>query len=84
MKELMYGDDANNKAAALAIVKEACKTELVLDMVESIGMLDFETRKDVASVFGSIMRMDVVEKGPGGERCESGLGTITSWGTWTS
>jgi calcium binding protein 39 len=67
MKELMYGDDANNKAAALAIVKEACKTELVLDMVESIGMLDFETRKDVASVFGSIMRMDVVEKGPGGE-----------------
>jgi calcium binding protein 39 len=67
MKELMYGDDANNKAAALAIVREACKTELVEDMVESIGMLGFETRKDVASVFGSIMRMDVFEKGPGGE-----------------
>lgn len=67
MKELMYGDDANNKAAAMAIVREACKTDLVVELVECIGMLDFETRKDVASVFGSIMRMDMREKGPSGD-----------------
>jgi calcium binding protein 39 len=62
MRELMYGDDATNKVAAMAIVKEACKTELVMELVECLGMLDFETRKDVASVFGSIMRMDMVDK----------------------
>ena len=62
MRELMYGDDDTNKVAAMAIVKEACKTELVMELVECLGMLDFETRKDVASVFGSIMRMDMVDK----------------------
>lgn len=62
MRELMYGDDATNKVAAMAIVKEACKTDLVMELVECLGMLDFETRKDVASVFGSIMRMDMLDK----------------------
>jgi calcium binding protein 39 len=70
MKELMYGDDATNKDAAMAIVKEACKTDLVMELVDCLGMLDFETRKDVASVFGSIMRMDMVEKGSDGEEIQ--------------
>lgn len=67
----MYGDDATNKDAAMAIVKEACKTDLVTELVECLSMLDFETRKDVASVFGSIMRMDMVEKPDKGDKAET-------------
>jgi calcium binding protein 39 len=63
MKELMFGEgELCNKDSAMLIVKEACKTELVTELVECLSMLDFETRKDVAQVFGSILRVeDVVE-----------------------
>lgn len=62
MKELMFGEgELCNKESALVIVKEACKTDLVTELVECLSMLDFETRKDVAQVFGSILRLEEVE-----------------------
>lgn len=60
MKECMYGEDEehSSKSNALVIAREACKTDLVSEMVDCIGMLDFETRKDVAMIFGAIMRLE--------------------------
>lgn len=61
MKELMVGEgDLCSKESAVLIVKEACKTELVTELVDCLSMLDFETRKDVAQVFGSILRVEDV------------------------
>lgn len=61
MKELMFGEgELCNKESALVIVNEACKTDLVTELVDCLSMLDFETRKDVAQVFGSILRLEEV------------------------
>lgn len=60
MKECMFGEDEEHcsKENALVIAREACKTELVSEIVDCLGMLDFETRKDAAQIFGAIMRLE--------------------------
>lgn len=71
IKELMFGDGEQcSKESALLIAKEACKTELVSEMVDCLGMLDFETRKDVAQIFGSILRLE--EPAAGGDASDAG------------
>lgn len=73
IKELMFGDGEQcTKESALLIAKEACKTELVSEMVDCLGMLDFETRKDVAQIFGSILRLEEPASAAGGEASGAG------------
>lgn len=61
MKELMVGEgELCNKDSATLIVKEACKSDLIVELVDCLSMLDFETRKDVAQVFGSVLRLEEV------------------------
>lgn len=59
-QECMFGtsDEHPSKENALIIAYEACNTDLITEMIESLGMLDFETRKDVAQIFGAIMRIE--------------------------
>ena len=56
----MFGEDDSNasKENALMIAYEACKNDLLADMVNYIGMIDFESRKEVVQIFGAIVRID--------------------------
>ena len=65
MKECLFGEgEPCTKETALLIAKEACATDLVSELVDCLSMLDFETRKDVAQIFGSILRLeDVTDQG---------------------
>lgn len=67
MKLAMFGeDDSNaNKENALLIAYEACKNDLLADMVNYIGMIDFESRKEVVQIFGAIVRIDNAGDWPG-------------------
>lgn len=63
----MFGEDEEHcsKENALIIAREACRIELISDMVECLGMVDFETRKDVVQIFGAVIRIDDSKSYPG-------------------
>lgn len=48
----MFGEDdlSASKENALIISYEACKSDLLVEMVNYIGMLEFESRKDLVQV----------------------------------
>lgn len=60
-QEAIFGelDQAPNKEHAQGIASEACKVELVSDLVTYIGVLDFESRKDVVQIFCAIVRIQM-------------------------
>ena len=67
LQEAMFGEDdlSASKENALIIAYEACKTELLTEMVNYIGMLEFESRKDLVAIFGAIVRIDNSGQKPG-------------------
>jgi calcium binding protein 39 len=56
----MFGEDEEHasKENALIISHEACRSDLVGEMIECLPMLEFESRKDVASIFSAILRIE--------------------------
>jgi calcium binding protein 39 len=56
----MFGEDEGhpNKENALLITREACRQELISEMVESLQMLDFESRKDVGQILCAMIRIE--------------------------
>lgn len=63
MKEAMFGEEEagaphSNKDSALIIAYEATSTGLLTDMVTYLGMLEFESRKDLVTIFGALVRIE--------------------------
>lgn len=54
-----------SKENALIISYEACKCDLLTEMVNYIGMLEFESRKDLVAIFGAVIRIDNNGQKPG-------------------
>jgi hypothetical protein len=52
------GQPHSNKEAALLIAYEAAGIGLLSDMVSYLGMLEFESRKDLAAIFSALVRID--------------------------
>lgn len=66
----MFGEheSASNKEHAQGIAAEACRDELLSDLVTYIGVLDFETRKDVVQIFCALIRITLEDgRQPGKE-----------------
>jgi hypothetical protein len=63
----MFGEDdlSASKENALIISYEACKMDLLTEMVNYFGMLEFESRKDLVAIFGAIVRIDNNGQKPG-------------------
>lgn len=80
MKEAMFGEDdlSSSKENALIISYEACKTELLTEMVQYLGMLEFESRKDLVAIFGAIVRIDNNSQKPGMEYILHNQNILTS------
>jgi calcium binding protein 39 len=59
LKIFLYGGEGHEitKDSVLALSLEATKTDLLLLLVKHLSLLDFETRKDVAQVFSTIVRI---------------------------
>ena len=67
-KMLLFGDDEHEatKDNALALAIEATRTDLLARFIKGMHELDFEARKDVASVYGAIVRIkDAEDQAPG-------------------
>ncbi len=66
-QEAMFGEDdlSASKENALIISYEACKMDLLTEMVNYFGMLEFESRKDLVAIFGAIVRIDNNGQKPG-------------------
>jgi calcium binding protein 39 len=74
LKECMFGDveEHASRENALAVAREACATGLVSELVEALGLLDFEARKDAADVFCGVMRVGDADGGrPGAAYLEA-------------
>ena len=56
----MFGEDEEHcsKENALIIANEACRTELLNEMVEQLANLEFESRKDVTAIVCAILRIE--------------------------
>lgn len=59
LKIHLFGNEDHEvtKGSVLALSNEAAKKDLLLLMVQNLNVLDFEARKDVASVFGALVRV---------------------------
>ena len=59
IQECMFGEEneACSRENALIVAQEGINTGLISDLIEYLGMLDFETRKDVGQVFSAILRI---------------------------
>jgi calcium binding protein 39 len=66
LKQWLFGDEAQGatRENAIAIAAEACRSELLRLMVTHIAQLDFEARKDVAQIFGAIVRIKDADEQP--------------------
>lgn len=49
----------------MSFTREACNIELLTEMVEYLGMLEFESRKDVVQIFSAVMRIQDGDVHPG-------------------
>ncbi|PRW33057.1 Degreening-related dee76 [Chlorella sorokiniana] len=63
MKEAMFGEEEagqphSNKDAAVMIAYEAVNCGLLSEMVSYLGMLEFESRKDLVAIFGALVRIE--------------------------
>ncbi|WIA32115.1 hypothetical protein OEZ86_002966 [Tetradesmus obliquus] len=70
LKFWLFGDEQGHdptREGVLALAQEVVRTDFVLKLVGNIGLLDFETRKDAAQVFGALVRIkeDAAERSPG-------------------
>lgn len=68
LKILLFGDDGHEptKENVLCIAIEATQGALLFLLVQHLGDLDFEARKDAAAVFGAIVRIrGANEQSPG-------------------
>lgn len=63
----MFGeDDAHaNKENALIIAYEACRTDLLMEFVSYVAMVEFESRKDMVAIFGAVVRIEDNGQMPG-------------------
>lgn len=59
------GQPHSNKEAALLIAYEAVDMGLLSEMVSYLGMLEFESRKDLAAIFSALVRIDNAGDLPG-------------------
>lgn len=69
----MFGEDEEHcsKENALVICAEACRTELISEMVDCLPLLAFESRKDVGQIFSALLRIeDPAGRHPGLEYLE--------------
>ena len=62
-QEAMFGEEEagaahSNKEAALIIAYEAVSCGLLTDFVTYLGMLEFESRKDLVAIFGALVRIE--------------------------
>lgn len=69
-QEAMFGEEEagqphSNKEAAVLIAYEAVSTGLLTDMVSYLGMLEFESRKDLVAIFGALVRIEHSGEFPG-------------------
>ncbi len=68
-KLLLFGDDEHEatKENAIALAHEAGRTSLLSLIVKQMVVLEFESRKDAAQVFGALVRIkgNNDERGPG-------------------
>lgn len=69
LKFWLFGDEQGHeptKDNVVSLAYEVVKTDFQLLLVRNIALLDFETRKDAAQVFGAIVRIkDHEDKCPG-------------------
>lgn len=69
LKFWLFGDEQGHeptKESVVSLAYEVVKTDFQLLLVKNIALLDFETRKDAAQVFGAIVRIkDHEDKCPG-------------------
>lgn len=68
MKLWLFGDEAHEptKANVVALAEEVVKTDLLDALPRRLPLLDFETRKDAAQVFGAVVRIrDTDDRCPG-------------------
>lgn len=69
-KAYLFGSEEHEvtKDSVLQLAEEACQTDLLYLMVKHLALLDFESRKDAAQVFGATVRLkDADEKSPGAQ-----------------
>lgn len=67
-KLLLFGDDEHEatRDVAIALAVEAARTDLMSRFVKHLYELDFEARKDVAAVYGALVRIkDADDRTPG-------------------
>lgn len=59
-QECMFGEDEEHgsKENALIICQEAVRTQLISEMIDCLPMLEFESRKDVATIFSALLRIE--------------------------
>jgi calcium binding protein 39 len=60
LKFWLFGDEAGHeptKESVVALAREVVRTEFASLLVHVLPVLDFETRKDAAQVFGAIVRI---------------------------
>uniref|UniRef100_A0A061QMF7 Calcium binding protein 39 n=1 Tax=Tetraselmis sp. GSL018 TaxID=582737 RepID=A0A061QMF7_9CHLO len=79
MKVTMLGDgeDPPQQEAALILSVESCKQDLVSMMCIRLPLLEFESRKDTAAVFGQILRAEKNGRSFGAEYLQSNLHILT-------
>ncbi|KXZ56674.1 hypothetical protein GPECTOR_1g607 [Gonium pectorale] len=67
-KLLLFGDDEHEatKENAVALAQEASRTDLLSLIVKNLDVMEFESRKDAAQIFGALVRIkENDERGPG-------------------
>ena len=59
MKQWLFGDETHEvtKDNAIVMATEACSSNLLSLLVAHLPELEFEARKDVAQIFGAIVRI---------------------------
>eukprot|EP00955_Chlamydomonas_euryale_P041321 351955-Chlamydomonas_euryale.AAC.12 len=59
LKVHLFGNEDHEvtKEGVLHLATEAVKKDLLLLLLQNLNYLDFETRKDVSSVFGALVRV---------------------------
>mmetsp|Transcript_6935 Transcript_6935/g.10920 ORF Transcript_6935/g.10920 Transcript_6935/m.10920 type:complete len:337 (+) Transcript_6935:126-1136(+) len=66
MKAYLYGDNENPPSPEVVtlLATEVYSFDLLPDIVENIGKLEFEARKDVAQIFNNLLRRQVGSRTP--------------------
>jgi hypothetical protein len=68
LKSFIFGDEEREvtKEGVLQAAHAACSTDLLALMIKHLNLMDFESRKDCAAIFSSLVRIrDAEDKSPG-------------------